>query len=82
MFALSVGSMVLATIDICRQGIAGGSGQIEIGSSCGVTESSYGFVFNENRTDEVKCLFFDWMVLEDLYNIGEFLRKGREDVHN
>jgi len=81
-FALSIGSMALATIHICRQGIAGGSGQIEIGASRGVAESSYGFVFNQNRTDGVECLFFDRSVLEDVHNIGELLGKGREDVHN
>ena len=82
MFALSVGSMVLATIDICRQGIAGGSSQIEIGASRGVAESSYGFVFNQNRTDGVECLFFDRSVFENVHNIGKLLGKGREDAHN
>ena len=82
MFALSVGSMVLATIDVGRQGIAGGSGQIEIGAGRGVAESSCGFVFNQNCTDGVECLFFDRSVLEDVHNIDELLRKGREDVHD
>ena len=82
MFALSVGSMVLATIDICRPGIAGGSGQIEIGASRAVAESPCGFVFNQNRTDGVECLFFDRSVLEDVHDIGELLGKGREDAHN
>jgi len=81
-YALSVGSMVLATIDICRQGIAGGSGQIEIGASGGVAESSCGFVFNQNCTDGVECLFFDRSVLKDIHNISELLRKGRKDAHN
>jgi len=75
-FTFSVGSMVLATIDVRRQHIAGGSGQIEIGASRGVAESSCGFVFNYNRTDGVQCLFFNLSVLEDVHNIGELLRKG------
>ena len=75
MFAFSVGSMVLATVDVGRQGIAGGSGQIKIGASRGVAESSCGFVFNQNCTDGVECLFFDRSVLEDVHNIGELLRK-------
>ena len=79
-FALSIGSMILATIDICRQGIAGGSSLIEIGASRGVVESLCSFVFNQNRTDGVECLFFDWLVLEDVHNIGELLGKGREDA--
>jgi len=73
---------MLATIDIYRQGIAGGSSQIEIGASRGVAESSCGFVFNQNRTDGVECLIFDRSVLEDVRNIGELLGKGREDAHN
>jgi len=81
-FALSVGSMVLTTIDICRQDIAGGSGQIEIGASRGVAESSCGFVFNQNRTDGVERLFFDRSVLEDVHNIGELHGKVRKDAHN
>ena len=82
MFALSVGLLVLATIDICRQGIAGGSGQIEIRASRGVAESSCGSVFNQNRTDGVECLYFDRSVVEEIHNIGELLRKGRKDVPN
>ena len=82
MFALSVGPMVLAIIGVGRQGIAGGSGQIEIGASRGVAESSCGFVFNYNCTDGVECLFFDWSVLEPVHNVGELLRKGREDAHD
>jgi len=74
--------MVLATIDICRQGIAGGSGLIEIGASRGVAESSCGFVFKQNRTDGVECLFFDRSVLEDVHNIGELLGKGRQTAYN
>jgi len=81
-FALSVGSMVLATIDICRLGIAGGSGQIEIGASRGVVENLCGFVFNQNRTDGVECLFFDRSVLEYVHNISELLGKGCKDAHN
>jgi len=74
--------MVLATVDVGRLGTAGGYGQIEIGASCGVVESLCGFVFNQNRTDGVECLFFHRSVLEDVYNIGELLGKGREDTHN
>ena len=81
-FAFSVGSIVLATIDVGRQGIAGGSGQIEIGTSRGVAESWCGFMFNQNRNDGVECLFFDRSVLEDVYNIGELLGKGHEDMYN
>ena len=81
-FALSIGSMMLATINICRQGIAGGSSQIEIRASRGVVESSCGFVFNQNRTDGVEFLFFNRLVLKDVHNIGELLGKGREDAHN
>jgi len=81
-FALSVGLLVLATIDICRQGIAVGSGQIEIGASRGVAESSFGSVFNQNRTDGVEYLFFDRSVVEDIHNIGQLLGKGHKDVHN
>jgi len=81
-FAFSVGLMVLATVDVGRQCIAGGSGQIEIGDSRSVAESSCGFVLNQNRTDGIEYLFFDRSVLEDIYNFGELLGKGREDAHN
>ena len=81
-FAFSVDSMVLAAVEVGRSGIAGGSGQIEIGSSRSVAEGSCSFVFNQNCTDEVECLFFNRSVLEDVHNIGELLGKGREDAHN
>jgi len=81
-FAISVGSLVLVTVNIGSQGIAGGSGQIEIGGSGGVAESLCGFVFNQNRTCRVESLFFDRSVLEDVHNIGELLGKGRKDAHN
>jgi len=81
-FAFSVGSMVLAAVDVGRLGIAGGSGQIEIGASRSVAVGSCGFVFNQNCTDGVECLIFDRSVLEDVHNIHELLGKGREDTHN
>ena len=79
MFASSIASMVPATIDVARQGIAGGSGQIEIGASRGVAESLYGFMFNQNGSAGVECLFFARSVLEDVHNVGKLLRKGFKD---
>jgi len=81
-FVISVGSIVLATIDVCRQCIAGRRGQIEFGASHHIAESSCSFGFTQNRTDGVECLWFDQLVLEDVYVIGELLRKGRTDAHN
>ena len=82
MFTLPAGPTALATIDVGSQGVAGGFGQVKIGASRGVAESSCSFTFDQNCTDGVECLCFNPSVFEDFHDVDELLRTGREDTHD